>query len=130
MPIVSMSLQEELLRRFDAAYAGRGFASRSEAMREALRDFVDEAEWEGVGGRNTLILVVVRDKSLPGADVIRVQHRPEEIQTLVHTHLDEVNCLEILVVRGESTRLKNLIKEVRKLRGVKQLKFITTTYNV
>ncbi|MGI0148340.1 MAG: nickel-responsive transcriptional regulator NikR, partial [Thermoplasmata archaeon] len=55
-----------------------------------------------------------------------LQHRFEEIRTMLHTHLDENDCLEIFVADGPTARLKELIGQIRRVKGVKQIKFIHT----
>jgi len=96
-------------------------------VREALREFVDVAEWGTDAPRASVILAVIYEKGNPRADLAFLQHRFEEIQTMLHTHLDETNCLQLLVAEGSTARLKELIARLRRMRGVKQIKFIRTT---
>ncbi|HEY4704450.1 MAG TPA: ribbon-helix-helix protein, CopG family, partial [Thermoplasmata archaeon] len=70
MPIVSMSLDQATLRKLEEVVRRRGYPSRSEAFREALRDFIDEAEWSHESGTSTLILVAVVDKEATKADLV------------------------------------------------------------
>lgn len=127
--IVSMSLTPELLEKFDAALKRKGFSTRSEALRDALRGFVDEAEWEGRGD-NALILTILYEKPQAGSELSTLQHRFHEIQSMLHLHIDERNCLEIFVAKGESTKLKELVTRIRKVRGIKKVGLITTTSGV
>src|SRR3970282_3003232 len=105
MPIVSMSLSPPVLKRFDAVMRRRGYPSRSEALREAMREFIDAAEWGIEDGENTLILSMLYEKDAPRGDLLALQHRFPEIRTMLHTHLDAVNCLELLVDEGAHPRL-------------------------
>ncbi len=130
MPIVSMSLGPEILRRFDAASRRRGFPSRSEALREAMRDFIGASEWGLEEGENTLILSILYEKDAPRADLLQLQHRFREIRTMLHTHVDAVNCLELLVAEGPNPRLKELVERVRRMKTVKQIKFMSTATNL
>lgn len=127
MPIVSMSIDSQILRKVEEVVKRRGFASRSEAFREALRDFIDEAEWAHDSGSNTLILAALVDKDSTRADLASIQHRFAEIRTMLHTHLDEKNCLEIFVAEGPSSRLKEFVQTLRRVKGVKAAKFISTS---
>ncbi len=127
MAIVSMSLDVATLRKLEEVVRRRGYPSRSEAFREALRDFIDEAEWEGESGRSTLILVAVVDKEATKADLVTIQHRFAEIRTRLHTHLDERSCLEIFVAEGPSGRLKEFTQALRRAKGVEAIKFISTS---
>lgn len=125
-----MSVDPATLQRFEEARKRRGYPSRSEAFREALRDFVDQVEWARGEGENTLILSVLYGKGPPKAGLASLQHRFDEIRTMLHTHVDELNCLEIFVVEGSTDRLKDLVDRIRKIKGVKQIKFISTAMNL
>ncbi len=130
MVIVSMSLDAGTLRKLEEVVKRRGYPSRSEAFREALRDFIDEAEWERESGTSTLILAAVVDKEATKAGLVTIQHRFAEIRTMLHTHLDERNCLEIFVAEGPSGRLKEFVQGLRRVKGVKAIKFISTSPRV
>lgn len=129
MTIVSLSLDADTLRKFDDLRSRRGYRSRSEAVRDALHDFLEEAEWTNEAGANTLILSVVYEKGPPKSALASLQHRFDEIRTMLHTHLDERNCLEILVAEGSSPRLKELVRSIRGIAGVRQIKFIRTAFS-
>ena len=130
MPIVSLSVSEQVLKKFDDAVRRRGYSTRSEAFREAMQDFVDTEEWGLPSGRNALIMAILYDRDEPKVQLSVLRHKYEEIRTMLHTHLDEVNCLEVLIAEGVNTRLKEIVKNVRNIRGVKQIKFINTTSEV
>lgn len=126
MPIVSVSLDESILRNLDDIAQRRKYRSRSEAVREALREFIDTAEWGRDSGQASVILALIYEKGNPRADLAMLQHRFDEIRTMLHTHLDEVNCLQIFVAEGSTARLKDLIARLRRIKGVKLIKFIQT----
>ena len=126
MPIVSVSMDDEVLRSLDAVTQRRKYPSRSEAVREALREFIDATEWGQEGGQASVILAVIYEKGNPKADLAMLQHRFDEIRTMLHTHLNEVDCLQIFVAEGTTARLKELIGRIRRVKGVKQIKFIQT----
>jgi len=124
MPIVSVSLDGALLRSVDEIARRRNYRSRSEAVREALREFVHATEWDRNAARASIILAVLYEKGNPKADLAILQHRFDEIRTMLHTHLDDRNCLQIFVVEGSTSRLKELIAHIRRVKGVKVIKFI------
>ncbi len=126
MPIVSVSMDDAVLKSLDEIAQRRNYRSRSEAVREALREFVDVSEWGKEGGQSSVILAVIYEKGNPKADLAMLQHRFDEIRTMLHTHLNEVDCLQIFVAEGPTTRLKELIGQIRRVKGVKQIKFIQT----
>ncbi len=126
MPIVSVSLDDAILHNLDDVAQRRKYRSRSEAVREALRDFIDTTEWGRETGRASVILAIIYDKTNPRADLAMLQHRFDEIRTMLHTHLDERDCLQIFVAEGSTARLKEMISDLRRVKGVKQIKFIQT----
>ena len=130
MPIVSVSMDEAILRRLDDVAQRRRYRSRSEAVREALREFIGAGEWGRDAAHASLILAVIYQKGNPKADLAMLQHRFEEIRTMLHTHLDENDCLEIFVAEGPTSRLKELIGQIRRVKGVKQIKFIQTAAGI
>jgi len=126
MPIVSMSLDDATLRRLDDVARRRKYRSRSEAVRDALHDFIDATEWDRDAAKASIVLAVVYEKGNAKADLAFLQHRFDEIRTMLHTHLDEANCLELLVAEGPNARLKELIERVRRIKSVTQIKFMQT----
>ncbi len=126
MPIVSVSMDEGILQNLDEIALRRKYRSRSEAVREALREFIDVTGWGRDSGEASVILAVIYEKGNPKADLAMLQHRFDEIRTMLHTHLNEVDCLQIFVAEGPTARLKELIGQIRRVKGVKQIKFIQT----
>ncbi len=130
MPIVSMSVTDQTLKKFDDTVKRLGYTSRSEAFRDAMQEFVSAGEWRLPEGRTALILAILYERGEPKVQLSILRHKYEEIKTMLHTHLDEVNCLELLIAEGVNNRLKEIVKSVRRIRGVKQLKFISTVSEI
>src|SRR2546428_13114926 len=128
MTIVSMSLDPQTLRKLEEVVKKRGYPSRSEAFREALRDFIDEAEWEKESGASMLILSALVDKESTRTDLAVIQHRFEEIRTMLHTHADEANCLEIFVAEGPSGRLKEFVQALRRGESTEEIQVLKTAH--
>src|SRR2546428_13096007 len=97
MPIVSVSMDDSILRSLDDVAQRRRYRSRSEAVREALREFIDATEWGRDGGEAPVILAVIYEKGNRRADLAVLQHPSDEIRTLVHTLLEESHDLQIFV---------------------------------
>src|SRR3989454_215781 len=77
-------------------------------------------------GAGSVILAVIYERGNPRADLAMLQHRFDEIRTMLHTHVDEADCLQIFVAEGSTARLKELIAQLRRIKGVKVIKFIQT----
>src|SRR2546430_14607639 len=86
MPIVSVSMDDSILRSLDDVARRRRYRSRSEAVREALREFIDVTEWGREDGEASVILAVIYERGNPRADLAMLQHRFDEIRTMLHTH--------------------------------------------
>jgi len=125
--IVSLSIPEELLGRFDEVLRSKGFNSRSDAMREAIRSFVDEAEWESMDGENQLVITAIYNEHGPRGELSVLQHRYEEIQMMLHLHLERGQCMELIIARGPNSILREILGKVRKIRGVRSIRFISTS---
>jgi len=127
MTIVSISVPSELLSRFDEILASKGFRSRSDAMRESMRSFVDEAEWDSTEGENQIVITMIYDEIGPRGELSVLQHRYEEIQMMLHLHLEKGQCMEVFIARGPNSRLREILGKIRKVKGVRSIRFISTS---
>ena len=117
-----VSLDSELLERFDALCDQRGYETRSEAIRDLLRSTLVEQEWEDSGRDIAATLTMVYDhhKSDLAQKVTNAQHDAHHlIITTLHVHLDHHNCLEVLVLRGTSDEIRGLAQRILAVKGVK-----------
>lgn len=132
MPIVSLSLEEKLLEKFDRKLSDKGYSGRSEALRELIRDYLAQQDLiEGTGEKSVVIVNVLYDKDAPRDAVSEIQHKYEHmIQTSVHTHLDGENCMEVFIAKGNGRKLEKLIDRIKKVKGVRQVKYITSASGV
>ena len=116
-----VSLDEELLGPFDDLCEQKGYASRSEAIRDLLRTSLAQESFASgpcLGG--VLTLVFDHHKHDLSRRLMALQHEAHEvILTTMHVHLDHANCLEVLILRGDSTRVRQLSQQLMACRGVK-----------
>ncbi len=126
MTIVSISIPDDLLTRFDEVLTDKGFRSRSDAMRESMRSFVDESEWEASDGENQIVITMVYDEAGPRGEPSVLQHRYEEIQMMLHLHIEKGQCMEVFIARGPNDRLREILSKIRKVKGVRSIRFIST----
>jgi CopG family nickel-responsive transcriptional regulator len=127
MTIVSMSVPEELLSRFDEVSTSKGFRTRSDAMRESMRVFVDEAEWDSSEGENQIVITMIYDDIGPRGELSVLQHRYDEIQMMLHLHLEKGQCMEVFIARGPNSKLREILGKIRKVRGVRSIRFVSTS---
>ncbi len=124
-----VSIEEELLESFDEEIKKKGYASRSEAIRDLIRDHMVNEEWETDQETVGTITIVydhhTRDLS---ANLTHIQHSFEgDIRSVLHIHLDHNNCLEVLVVQGKGRLLQQFADQLTSIRGVKHGKLTMTT---
>lgn len=125
---VSLTLPKDLLDELDEVLEAQDYSSRSEAIRDALRDFLTNYRWrKELKGKQLGAIMTIYEHDVPGLTdkLIYIQH--EELETVgpvQHLHIDEKNCLETLIVRGEGEKIRKLIDHLESLRGVKQAKLV------
>ncbi len=126
---VSLSLPAELLGELDEVLRAQGYSSRSEAVRDALRDFLLDYRWRSeLKGEQLGAVVVAYEHDFKGLmdKLADIQHDEREVIVSVqHIHIDEHNCLENLVVRGPAEKIRAMVDKLGALKGVKQVKLAT-----
>jgi CopG family nickel-responsive transcriptional regulator len=117
---IGVSLEGDLLDRFDALIAERGYASRSDALRDLIRGSLIESRGRkggGVAGAITLVYDHHR-RDLAGR-LTEIQHGFQHlIISTQHIHLDHDHCLEIVAVRGKGNEIERLASALRSVKGV------------
>ena len=116
-----VSLEKELLEKFDILIKDKKYSNRSEAIRDLIRENLVKREWvEGKEVAGAITLVFDHHKRDLVNSLTDIQHN---FHTLIissqHIHLDHDNCLEIIVVRGKSTEARELADKLRAAKGVK-----------
>jgi CopG family nickel-responsive transcriptional regulator len=130
-----VSLDSDLLERFDALCDERGYQSRSEAIRDLIRNTLVRQEWEDEGHdvAATLTLVYDHHKSDLAQKMTNAQHDAHHlIITTLHVHLDHHNCLEVLVLKGPGHEVRDFAKRLISTRGIMygKLSLATTGENL
>ena len=116
-----VSLEKELLEKFDILIKEKKYPNRSEAIRDLIRENLVKREWvEGKEVAGAITLVFDHHKRDLVNILTDIQH---DFHTLIissqHIHLDHDNCLEIIVVRGKPTEARELADKLRATKGVK-----------
>ncbi len=125
-----VSLDGTLLREFDRLIARKGYGSRSEAIRDLIRENLVREAWElgteeAVGA---ITLVYDHDKHEIADRLTDLQHAHyRQIVSTLHVHLDSHHCLEVLVIRGKARDLKEIADRLIGMRGVKHGTFSATS---
>ena len=127
MPIVSISLTSNLLKKLDEFMRERGYSSRSEAIRDAVRDSLSEYELSRFErGKVTATITVISEHERHDVDerLMRLRHQHDDIVSgNMHIHLGKTYCLEIFITEGEAGKVLNFIGRIRAMRGIQQVKY-------
>ena len=126
---IGVSLPRSLLDDFDNIIKRRGYSSRSEAIRDAIRAYIAEYRWlESEKGEIVGAVVVIYDHKIHGVSdaIINLQHEFSEIITSsMHVHLNRDQCLELILVKGEMEDIKRLVDRISVMRGVLNIRLIS-----
>ncbi len=122
-------MDEELLARFDGLIRALGYANRSEALRDLVRERLVRHEWEeGEEVVGVIVLLYEHHKRELSDELIDLQHHHHDLViATMHVHLDADNCLEILAVRGPGPEVQRLAELLRSLKGVKHGQLAATS---
>jgi CopG family transcriptional regulator, nickel-responsive regulator len=126
---IGASIDRRLLARFDKLARRHGFSNRSQALSHLLREKLVEEEVEG---RGEVVGTVTLVYSHHASDVLdrltRLQHHSHSrVVSSTHVHLDEENCLEIVILRGRASQVRKLGERMISTRGVKSGRQVLTT---
>lgn len=125
-----VSIDSQLIKKFDSLIARKGYATRSEAIRDMIRDSLVEREWESEERETVGTITLVYNHHTRELDhaLTDMQHKSfHQIISTLHVHLDAHNCLEVLVVKGSSREIKHIADRLIGTRGVKHGKLTMTT---
>ncbi|KYH39624.1 MAG: NikR nickel binding protein [Candidatus Bathyarchaeota archaeon B26-2] len=127
MPVVSISLTRNLLRKLDEFVRKRGYSSRSEAIRDAVRDALSEYELSLFErGKVTATITVISMRERHGVDerLTRLRHQYDDIVSgNLHIHLGKDYCLEVFITEGEAEDILDFIGRIRAMRGIQRVKY-------
>lgn len=124
---MSISLTSNLLKKLEEFMRERGFSSRSEAIRDAVRASLSEYELGRFErGKVTATITVISEHKRHDVDerLMRLRHEHDEIVSgNMHIHLGKDYCLEIFITEGDVGKVLNFIGRIRAMRGIQQVKY-------
>lgn len=125
-----VSLDDALLDKFDSLCLQQGYKNRSEAVRDLIRNALVQQEWKDLGKEivGTLTLIYDHHQSDLGQKVTSIQHDALEIIiSTLHVHIDECNCMEVLVLRGSGEKIRQTAQRLISTKGIKHGKLNLST---
>ena len=116
-----VSIEPELLEEFDTLIKKRGYGSRSEAIRDLIRKDLNEEKVKERKGKVVGIVAFLYNhhEGDVAEKLLEVQHHNAKGSFTAHVHVDEENCLEILIVQGDAEEIKSLADRIKSIKGVK-----------
>jgi CopG family transcriptional regulator, nickel-responsive regulator len=128
-----VSLEEDLLAAFDRSIGGEGYQNRSEAIRDLIRDHLIQKKVANGTTEVIGVVTLVYDHRIHHlSDVLAdMQHKAHvAVNASLHIHLDEHNCLEVVVVRGRADKVHEVASKLIATKGVQNGKLVTTTVEI
>ncbi len=125
-----VSMESKLLYQFDELIKKKNYNNRSEAIRDLIRDFIVENQWEAEDVETIGTITYVFNHEVRGISdkLTDMQHKHyQNIISTMHVHLDKHNCLEVMVVKGTSKEITKIADEIISTKGVKHGKLVMTT---
>jgi len=124
-----VSMDENLLKRFDREIEKQQYKNRSEAIRDLIRNALVTEEWnEEKNMAGSIALVYDHHLSNLVNTLLNIQHDYYDLViSSQHIHIDHNNCLEIIIVKGETIRIKKLYDNLRSTKGIKHINILKST---
>lgn len=120
----------QLAEAFDEVIKSKGYTNRSEAIRDIIRRYLVEEEWEAQDDEvvGTVTLVYNHHTHDLSDSLTELQHEHHDcVLCTQHVHLDAHNCLETIVLKGKSSTVRAIADNLVGTRGVKHGKLVCTT---
>ena len=122
-----VAFEPDQLKAFDKLTKNRGYNNRSESIRDLIRtaiveDKVQDKESKMIG---TLTIIYNHHDGYVQHNLTHLQHHiPNIIKSTLHIHIDEKNCLEVIVLKGKVKFIKKLADKIIATKGVKHGKLV------
>ncbi len=123
----SVSLEQDLLGEFDRFIEVGKLATRSEAIRQLIREKLTTVAWAADAAQVAASLTLIYDhhKTRLTDKMLELQHaQAERVVSSMHVHLDHDLCLEVIVLRGPAAELQTLASELSGLKGIYQAQLV------
>lgn len=118
---VGVYIPKDLAEKLLEIMKDMGIDTLSRIVQESIRLFIAEHSWR-IGGEVVGAIGVLYDHEVSNVDeeLTDIQHRFLSIViSSMHVHLDERNCLLMIIVRGSSDTIKKFVSSIEKIKGVK-----------
>ena len=124
-----VSIEPDLLKKFDKVIKKKGYKNRSEAIRDIIRKNLITERTEDPNSEAIGTLTMIYDHhagNLTNRLLDLQHHHHKEILTTTHIHVDHDNCLEVLVLKGKTRNIQKLADNIKSLKGIKHGELVIT----
>ena len=123
LTVISLSVPEVLLEQVDSTIKQRGFASRSEIIRQALRLFLKEdVKIENLEGEIAATITIIYREKADRKRLLDAQHVYSGlVSTFLHAHVHEGFCLEVIILKGQARTIRKFLDDLRANEQITQI---------
>jgi len=124
-----VSIEPDLIKKFDSIIKKEGYANRSEAIRDLIRKNLIREKNKDLNAEAIGTLTMIYDHHTGNLTnrLLDLQHdHTKEILTTTHIHIDRHNCLEVLVLKGKMGDIQKLADNIKALKGIKHGELVMT----
>src|SRR2546428_13891917 len=126
MSIMSVSLPDSLVQQMDGLTKERGFAGRSDFVRAAIRDFIQQLMLDQTKhGKHSATITLLYPEELERR-VAEVAHDHSKLVTsMMHAHAGRGRCVTVYIVEGDAEAIQRLTV---RFKGLRDTEVVRTTY--
>ncbi len=124
-----VSIEPDLLKKYDKMIKKEGYSNRSEAIRDLIRKnlIIEKSKDPEAKAIGTLTIIYDHHTGNLTNRLLDIQHdHHSEILSTTHIHIDHYNCLEVLVLKGKTGRIQKLADNLKALKGIKHGELVIT----
>jgi CopG family nickel-responsive transcriptional regulator len=124
-----VSIEPDLLKKFDKVIRKKGYTNRSEAIRDIIRKniIIEKNKDPNLESIGTLTMIYDHHAGNLTNRLLDMQHNhTNEILSTTHIHIDHHNCLEVLVLKGKTGSIQKLADKIKSLKGIKHGELVIT----
>jgi CopG family nickel-responsive transcriptional regulator len=125
-----VSIEPDLLNKFDRLIEKEGYENRSEAIRDLIRKNLIKTTYQDPESTamGTLTIIYDHHSSHLMQTLLKIQHdHTTEILSTTHIHIDHDTCLEVLILKGKTKHIQKLSDHIISIKGIKHGELVMTT---
>ena len=124
-----VSIEPDLIKKFDKQIKKEGYANRSEAIRDLIRKNLITEKNKNPNEEAIGTLTIIYDHHVGNLTdrLLDLQHNhTKEIFVTTHVHIDHYNCLEVIILKGKTGNIQKLADNIKALKGIKHGELVIT----